>query len=68
MESLIKATENYQAVAKKVEIDIDPFNKFMKKISIWDYRCIRRKHYLSFSSDEKEDIINKFLDEKLLQL
>ena len=44
MESLIKATENYQTVAKKEEIDIDLFNEFMKKLSIWDYHCITREH------------------------
>ena len=60
MESLIKATENYQTVAKKEEIDIDLFNEFMKKLSIWDYHCITREHYLSFSTNEKEDMIKKF--------
>ena len=60
MESLIKATENYQTVAKKEEIDIDLFNEFMKKLSIWDYHCITREHYLSSSTNEKEDMIKKF--------
>ena len=42
MENLIKASENYQAMAKEEEINIDLFNEFMTKITVWDYSCIIR--------------------------
>ena len=42
MESLIKANENYQAMAKETEINIDLFNEFMRKITLWHYSCIMR--------------------------
>ena len=34
MESLIDASEQYQAVAKEQEINVDLFNEFMKKITV----------------------------------
>ena len=34
MESLIKASENYQAVAKDKEINIELFNQFMNKVTV----------------------------------
>ena len=32
----------------------------MRKLSVWDYHCITRKHCLSVSSNEKEAMIKKF--------
>ena len=63
MESLIKASENYQAVAKMEEINLKNefiWNEFMRKITVWDYHCITREHYLSLSSNENEAMIKKF--------
>ena len=37
MESLIKASENYQAIAKDEEINTELLNQFMNKITVWDY-------------------------------
>ena len=42
MENLIKASDNYQAMAKEEEINIDLFNEFMTIITVWDYSCIMR--------------------------
>ena len=59
MESLIKASEQYQAVAKEEAINIEPFTEFMKEICMWDYLCVSRKHYLSLTNHEKEAMIKK---------
>ena len=42
MEALIKASEQYQAVANEddINVNVEIFNEYMKKISIWDYTCI----------------------------
>ena len=59
MESLIKASEQHQAVAKEEKINTDLFNEFMKKIIVWDYSCISREHYLSLPNHEKQSMIKK---------
>ena len=47
MENLIKAPEQYQAVANEddINVNVELFNEFLKKISIWGYNCISREHY-----------------------
>ena len=60
MESLIKASEQHQAVAKEEKINTDLFNEFMKKITVWDYSCISREHYLSLPNHEKQSMIKKY--------
>ena len=60
MESLIKASEQNQAVAKEEKINPDLFNEFMKKITVWDYSCISREHYLSLPNHEKQSMIKKY--------
>ena len=32
----------------------------MKHITIWDYSCITREHYLSLSNQEKEVLLKKY--------
>ena len=60
MENLIKVSEQYLAVAKEEDINLELFNEVMRKITEWDYRCITREHYLSLSSNEKEAMVKKF--------
>ena len=60
MESLIKASENYQAVAKDEEINIELFNQFMNKVTVWDSSCVSREHYLSLPNREKEAMLRKY--------
>ena len=60
MENLIKASEQYQAVAKEEDINPELFNEVMRKITVWDYHCITREHYLILSSNEKEAMVKKF--------
>ena len=59
MESLIKASENYQAVAKNEEINIELFKQFMIKVTVWDYSCVSREH-LSVPNQEKEAMLRKY--------
>ena len=60
MENLIKVSEQYLAVAKEEDINLELFNEVMRKITEWDYHCITREHYLSLSSNEKEAMVKKF--------
>ena len=32
----------------------------MKRITVWDYSCITREHYLSLPNHEKEAMIKKY--------
>ena len=59
MENLIKASEQYQAVAKEEGINVELFNTFMNKITVWDYLCISREQYLSLPNHQKETMIKK---------
>ena len=63
MENLIKASEQYQAVANEDDINIQLFNEFVKKISIWDCKCILREHYLSLAKHEKKAMIKHYYRE-----
>ena len=60
MESLIKASENYQAVAKEEETNVEIFNQFMNKITVWDYSSVSREDYLSLPNHEKEAMLCKY--------
>ena len=59
MENLIKTSEQYQAVAKAEEINIELFKQFMNKITVWDYSCVS-SIYLSLPNHEKEVILPKY--------
>ena len=54
MDSLIAASESFYDNSKKEEVNVESFNSFMKRITIWDYSCITREHYLSLPNHEKE--------------
>ena len=54
MDSLIAASESFYDNSKEEEVNVDLLNSFMKRITIWDYSCITREHYLSLPNHEKE--------------
>ena len=60
MESLIKASEYHQAVAKEEETNVEIFNQFMNKITVWDYSSVSREDYLSLPNHEKEAMLCKY--------
>ena len=59
MESLIAAFEGFYDNLKEEEVNVYLFNSFMRRISVWDYSCITREHYLLLSN-EKEAMIKKY--------
>ena len=59
MDSLITASESFYDNSKEEEVNVDLFNSFMKRITIWDYSCITREHYLSLPNHEKEVLLKK---------
>ena len=59
MDSLIAASESFYDNSKKKEVNVESFNSFMKHITIWDYSCIAREHYLSLPNHEKEVLLKK---------
>ena len=60
MENLIKNCEQYQNLAVKDDMNVEPFTEFMKTICISDQLCISREHYLSLPNHEKEAMIKKY--------
>ena len=54
MDSLITASERFYDNSKKEEVNVDLFNSFMKRITIWDDSCITKENYLSLTNHEKE--------------
>ena len=61
MDSLIAASENFYDYSKEEEVNVELFNSFMKRITIWDYSCITREHYFSLPNHEKEVLLKKIL-------
>ena len=63
MDSLIAASESFYDNSKEEEVNVELFNSFMKRITIWDYSFITREHYLSVPNHEKEVLLKKhYLD------
>ena len=60
MESLIAASESFYDNSKEIEVNVDLFNSFMCRITMWDYACITREHYLSLPNHEKEVMLKKY--------
>ena len=60
MENLIVASERFCDNSKKEEVNVDLFNSFMKRTTIWDYSCITKEHYLSLPYHEKEAMLKKY--------
>ena len=59
MESLIAASESFYDNSNEEEVNVDLLNSFMHCITVWDYVCITREHYLSLPNHEKEFMIKK---------
>ena len=60
MDSLMAASESFYDNSKEEEVTVDLFNSFMKIITIWDYSCITKEHYLSLPNHEKEAMLKKY--------
>ena len=54
MENLIATCESLYDKSKEEEVNVDLFNSFMRRITIWDYSCITREHFLSLQNNEKK--------------
>ena len=54
MDSLITASERFYDNSKKEEVNVDLFNSFMKRITIWDYSCITREQYFHYQIMKKK--------------
>ena len=59
MENLVAASESFYEKSKEEEVNLELFNSFMQKITVWDYSCITREHCLSLPNHEKEAMIKK---------
>ena len=59
MENLIAACESFYDNSKEEEVNVNLFNSFMRRNTIWDYSCITREHFLSLPNNEKEAMIKK---------
>ena len=59
MDSLIAASKSFYDNSKEEEVNVDLFNGFMERSTIWDYSCTTREHYLSLPNHEKEAMLRK---------
>ena len=50
MDSLLKATENFE----QVNFDEKTFLKFMKQVTIWDYYGLSKDNYFALPEPEKK--------------
>ena len=58
MESLLKASQNFEQVSD--EFDEKLFIEFMKQITIWNYFGISKDKYLAMPEDEKRVKISQY--------
>ena len=58
MDSLVKASENFEQVTN--ESDEKLFVEFMKKITIWDFFGISKEQYLAIPEQEKRFKISQY--------
>ena len=58
MDSLLKATENFEQVND--EFDEKVFIEFMKQITIWDYFGLSKDRYLALPEPEKRVKISQY--------
>ena len=58
MDSLLKASENFEPVSD--EFDEKLFVEFMKKITIWDFFGISKEQYLAIPEQEKRVKISQY--------
>ena len=64
MENLIAACESFFDNSKEEEVNVNLFNSFMRRNTIWDYSCITREHFLSLPNNEKEAMIKKYYEDR----
>ena len=58
MDSLVKASENFEQVTN--EFDEKLFVEFMKRITIWDFFGISKEQYLAIPEQEKRFKISQY--------
>ena len=58
MDSLIKASQNFEEVSN--EFDEKVFIEFMKQITIWDFFGISKEQYLAILEQEKRVKISQY--------
>ena len=58
MDSLIKATENFEQVNN--DFDEKVFVEFMKQVTIWDYYGLSKDNYLALPEPEKRVKISRY--------
>ena len=58
MDSLIKASQNFEEVSN--EFDEKVFIEFMKQITIWDFFGISKEQYLAIPEQEKRVKISQY--------
>ena len=58
MDSLIKASQNFEQVSN--EFDEKVFVEFMKQITIWDFFGISKEQYLAIPDQEKRVKISQY--------
>ena len=63
MDSLIKASDGFEASISQKKINQEVFMEFMDKIIIQDYNAITRDHYLALSDYEKEKMVREYYSE-----
>ena len=60
MDSLMAASESFYDNSEEEEVNVDLFNSFMKRITIWNYSFVTREHYLSLLNHVKEAMLKKY--------
>ena len=61
MDSLIKASENFEQVNNIEEtLDESKFLEFMRKVPIWDFFCVSKQEYLKMAEEEKKQKISQY--------
>ena len=61
MDSLIKASENFEQVTNIEEsLDESVFLEYMRKVPIWDFFCVSKQEYLKMAEEEKKKKISQY--------
>ena len=61
MDSLIKASENFEQVTNIEEsLDESLFLEYMRKVPIWDFFCVSKQENLKMAEEEKKKKISQY--------
>ena len=61
MDSLIKASENFEQVNNIEEtLDESKFLEYMRKVPIWDFFCVSKQEYPKMAEEEKKIKISQY--------